>query len=139
VQLGSPGWMFGWSVDVLLTSRGPLPVGDAVVGSLLAGGFAGWTKAIAIVALAALAGGLALRALRLRDLGSLALTLPVLAMALVVNAYEAMAVLRFSRPLIVAAVVALGTAPAASRVPRALSWSAIAVAFAVYLARSFLA
>ncbi len=108
---GSLLWMLERNLAVELHSR--VPVFAGVVAAWQEGGWGGVLRGVALTADLALALALAWRAVHRRAWDMLAVALGVVALFAVLNAYEAMAALRFSRLLAV---------PLGAEMARARGW-----------------
>lgn len=100
-------WIIRIDLKVNLPSHSHLPVLDGVLGTLLAGGVRGLVKGGLLLAL--LAGTLWLTGVgvRRRRLDMLAMVLPILALLLLLNQWEAWAAVRYAKVLVVPLIALL--------------------------------
>jgi hypothetical protein len=140
-------WFARWGMEHLVVSRSHLPVLDGLISPFLDGSATKVAKGIVLLAIVSTAVVAASLSLRMRFWGGLALTLPILVLALAMNQYEIWAVVRFSRVLVIPAAYVAATIPSLnfifsdSRVFGViLAGSAITnVAYALYMSQVFFA
>lgn len=147
VYHGDPLWMVRWSVEHLFEPQAGLPILDGALGVFVTGQPAKLAKGVVVLAVMSLAVWTCVQSWRHRFWLGLAVALPVVAMGVTLNQYEIWAVVRFSKPLVVPAVVC--ARPLFDRLPLparlAIVTGSIAAglaanaAFAVYMARVFFA
>jgi hypothetical protein len=136
-------WMVRWSAGHLIASRGTLPVLDGAVGSLFTGEPVKLARGAVVLTVLAVAAWVAVTSWRTRLWVGLATALPILAMGATLNQYEIWAAVRFSRPLVVPAVVCIMPLLARPLDRVVATVLAIAggvltnVAYGAYLARAF--
>jgi hypothetical protein len=138
-------WFVRWGAENLVRSRSSLPVLDGILGSLLSGSPQRMVKGGLALAVLLLAATTLVLSVRRRFAFGILFSLPVAAMAVLINQYEIWAVIRFSRVLVLPLAYFMPapelTGPLAGRV----GWVSLAlvaffltnVAFGYYMARVF--
>jgi hypothetical protein len=106
LHYGDVFWFARWSVDKLVVSRHGLPVADGLIGPFLIASPAKVFKGLVVAGVVATAALCAWFSWAQRFWTGVAICLPILAMAFVLNEYEIWAVVRFSRMLVIPAAYA---------------------------------
>jgi hypothetical protein len=149
---GSPWWIIQSNLETEVSSRSTLPLLDGVIGTFLAGGVKNYVKSgIGLVVLLA-AGSLVYLAIKQKGEGMLEFGLPiavsVFILMLTINQYEIWAAVRYSRLLVVPAILFLASHPWATRIVNTFNrkpiyWGSVVglvisnLIYAWYMARVF--